>query len=94
MSPIFELKERLSKAFKAEISKGHSIGLHQEQQSANRLQEAVLNHIQQYFDEGHQDWKNYVNFNEHHYVRNLIFANDDFELMVSNCETILTYNSY
>lgn len=29
------------------------------------------------------DWRKYAFFNEHHYVRNLVMGNDDFELIVS-----------
>jgi hypothetical protein len=29
-----------------------------------------------------QDWQSFVMFNDHHYVRHLVDANDDFELMV------------
>ena len=29
------------------------------------------------------DWRRYAYFNAHHYVRNLVEGNDDFELIVS-----------
>ena len=35
-----------------------------------------------YASGGHEDWKKYEFFNEHHYVRNFVDGDADFELMV------------
>lgn len=40
-------------------------------------------HVQAYATNNAGDWMEYAFFNQHHYVRNLVVGNEDFELMVS-----------
>lgn len=80
--PILQLQAQLAEVFAAERAKGIVVGSSQCCESAARLQQTVRQLIQDYLASGHDDWKEYVAWNDHHYVRNLVAANDDFELMV------------
>ncbi len=50
----------------------------------SRLNAHVSTVLAAYAQAGNQDWRQYAAFNAHHYVRHLLDANDDYELLV-NC---------
>lgn len=77
-----QLQARLAAAFAAERARGVTIGSRQPPESAARLQAAVRQEIQAYLASGCEDWREFVHWNDHHYVRNLVAENEDFELMV------------
>ncbi|GBF96262.1 cysteine dioxygenase [Raphidocelis subcapitata] len=80
--PLMQLYEDLCKAFAHEKALGYAINNAQDPESFARLDAAVSALVRAYIEAGHTDYRRYANFNPHHYVRNLIEENEDFELMI------------
>ncbi|KXZ56539.1 hypothetical protein GPECTOR_1g484 [Gonium pectorale] len=73
---IEQLLVELRGAFEAEKAQGHVINNRQEPESFKRM------NTKSYGTCNGGDWQRFALFNDIHYVRNLVEANEDFELIV------------
>ncbi|KAI8476358.1 MAG: RmlC-like cupin domain-containing protein [Monoraphidium minutum] len=81
-TPMMELYDGLCQAFADERARGAAAGVAQDPASFARLDARVRCLVGSYVAAGHADWRRYAHFSDLHYVRNLVEANDDFELIV------------
>ncbi|EFJ51902.1 cysteine dioxygenase [Volvox carteri f. nagariensis] len=79
---IEQLLSELRAAFNAEKDAGYVIDNNQDPASFNRLNQRVVELLKCYATTNRGDWHRFALFNDLHYVRNLVEANDDFELIV------------
>ncbi|GIL73280.1 hypothetical protein Vretimale_4871 [Volvox reticuliferus] len=79
---IDQLLGELRAAFKAEKDAGYIININQDPVSFKRLNQRVQELLKTYATSNPGDWQRFALFNDLHYVRNLVEANDDFELIV------------
>mmetsp|Transcript_16602 Transcript_16602/g.35914 ORF Transcript_16602/g.35914 Transcript_16602/m.35914 type:complete len:298 (-) Transcript_16602:814-1707(-) len=78
---IYCLIDSLKAAFDSERQLGFPINYQQPAESFTRLDQTVRKLMKAYTS-SHDDWRKFAFFNPHHYVRNLVDSNDDFELIV------------
>ncbi|GFR41136.1 hypothetical protein Agub_g1784 [Astrephomene gubernaculifera] len=77
-----QLLSQLQVAFEAEKAQGHVIDNNQDPESFRKLNNTVQGLLKAYTSCNSRDWQQYALFNDVHYVRNLVHANEDFELIV------------
>ncbi|PNH00535.1 Cysteine dioxygenase type 1 [Tetrabaena socialis] len=80
-----DLLQQLRDVFEREKAQGITLGSQQHQQqpeSFKRMNDGVQGLLRAYAASNSLDWQKYALFNDLHYVRNLVEANDDFELIV------------
>jgi cysteine dioxygenase len=80
--PLTTLFSDLAAAFAATRRSGVAISSNQSPASFAPLDARVRSLAAAYLRASHADWRHYAKWNKYHYVRHLVDANDDFEMML------------
>ncbi|GIL43356.1 hypothetical protein Vafri_1131 [Volvox africanus] len=72
----------LTAAFEVERARGSVLNNRQEILSFNRLNNRVVNLLKAYSLAGTGDWRQYAAWNEHSYLRHLLWATEEFEILL------------
>ncbi|GLC35936.1 hypothetical protein PLESTM_000384500, partial [Pleodorina starrii] len=76
------LASELTATFKNERASGAVLDFRQDAASFRRLNGRINDLLKAYSLAGSGDWRNYAAWNEHSYLRHLLWATEDFEVML------------